>query len=132
VDDFSVDPNLPNAFGLLPHRANYVAGRKRPLSSMAPTVILHPNSSDAWLVVGASGGTTIPPSVLQVITDVIDRRKAATAAVGCARLHSQLFPEIVLTEPTFDTKMAESLRALGHNVTEQTGRLGDGQVRCVQ
>ena len=127
VDDFSVDPHKPNAFGLMPHPANYVAARKRPLSSMAPTVVLHADSHDAWLAVGASGGPTIPTSTVQVITDVVDRGATALEAVSRPRLHHQLMPNVVVTESGFDAQVIAFLRERGHNVTTQTGRLGDGQ-----
>ena len=40
MDDFSLAPNTPNAFGLVGNSQNAVAPGKRPLSSMSPTLVL--------------------------------------------------------------------------------------------
>ena len=40
MDDFSIFPGMPNAFGLVGAENNSVAPGKRPLSSMSPTIVL--------------------------------------------------------------------------------------------
>ena len=40
MDDFSLQPGVPNAFGLIGNEQNAIAPRKRPLSSMTPTLAL--------------------------------------------------------------------------------------------
>src|SRR5207248_1726456 len=40
MDDFSIAPGQPNAFGLIGAEENAVEPRKRPLSSMSPTIVL--------------------------------------------------------------------------------------------
>ena len=57
MDDFSVQPGVPNAFGLIGAEANSVQPGKRPLSSMSPTIVL--KDGNPILVVGAAGGPTI-------------------------------------------------------------------------
>ena len=64
MDDFST-PGQRNAFGLEPSSANYIMPLKRPLSSMAPIIILDDNN-EVKLVFGASGGSRIISSVAQV------------------------------------------------------------------
>ena len=41
-------------------------------------------------------------------------------AVAKPRLHSQLFPDVVLVEPTFPKKYVEGLESFGHNITTNT------------
>ena len=57
MDDFSV-PNETNHYGLAPSAANFIAPRRRPLSSMSPTVVLDANQNPPRVVAvaGASGG----------------------------------------------------------------------------
>ena len=63
MDDFSV-PNKSNAFNLPPSKNNFVQPFKRPLSSMAPTIVT--KNSDFFMTMGGSGGSTIITKVLEV------------------------------------------------------------------
>ena len=54
MDDFSLEPGVPNAFGLIGNEQNAVAPRKRPLSSMTPTIALD-DGGRVRVVVGARG-----------------------------------------------------------------------------
>src|SRR5690606_33953020 len=58
MDDFSIQPGVPNAFGLVGAEANSVAAGKRPLSSMSPTLVLD-DQNQVILACGAAGGPTI-------------------------------------------------------------------------
>ena len=40
MDDFTIKPGVANLFGLVQGEANAIAPGKRPLSSMAPTIVL--------------------------------------------------------------------------------------------
>ena len=48
LDDFSAKPGAPNAYGLIGGDANAVAPHKRPLSSMAPTIVLAEAARRSW------------------------------------------------------------------------------------
>ena len=70
MDDFSIAPGVPNAFGLLGAEANAVTAGKRPLSSMSPTIVL--KDDKPILAVGAAGGPTIITQTLLAIIHTID------------------------------------------------------------
>ena len=77
MDDFSV-PNETNHYGLAPSAANFIAPRRKPLSSMSPTVVLDANQNPPRVVAvaGASGGLGLsPPS----------RRSCSTSWRGACR-----------------------------------------------
>ena len=65
MDDFSLDPGVPNAFGLVGAHANSVAPGKRPLSSMSPTLVTR--NGEPVMTLGAAGGPTIISQVTQVL-----------------------------------------------------------------
>ena len=69
MDDFSLTPGLPNAFGLIGNEQNAVAPGKRPLSSMTPTIAVEADGR-VKVVVGAAGGPTIISSTAQVLMNV--------------------------------------------------------------
>ncbi|CAG8564766.1 5942_t:CDS:10, partial [Dentiscutata heterogama] len=62
MDDFSI-PGTPDIFDLPPSPYNFIGPGKRPLSSMAPTII--EKNGRFELAIGASGGKKIISSILQ-------------------------------------------------------------------
>src|SRR5258708_33401502 len=54
MDDFTSKPGVPNGYGLIQGEANSIAPGKRPLSAMAPTVVL--KDGKLFLVLGSPGG----------------------------------------------------------------------------
>ncbi|MEO1404431.1 MAG: gamma-glutamyltransferase, partial [Cyanobacteria bacterium J06635_1] len=98
MDDFTAKPGAANNFGLKQGLANQIEPGKRPLSSMSPTIVLDKNQ-DLYLVTGSPGGPTIPTTVLQIISNLIDFKVTANEAVNQPRFHYQGAPNIVLVEP---------------------------------
>lgn len=64
MDDFS-SPNITNSYGLAPSPSNYIRPGKRPMSSMAPSIIFDENDN-IRLLIGAAGGTKITSSIALV------------------------------------------------------------------
>lgn len=98
MDDFTAKPGAANSYGLVQGAANSIEPGKRPLSSMAPTIVLDADS-DIYLVTGSPGGSTIPTTVFQAINNLIDFEMSSIDAVNQPRLHYQGSPNVVLTEP---------------------------------
>jgi gamma-glutamyltranspeptidase/glutathione hydrolase len=115
LDDFAAAPGAPNAFGLVGYDANAPAPRKRPLSSMAPTIVL--KDGKPFLVTGSPGGSRIPTTVLQVLVNVIDHRMSVAQAVQAPRIHHQWLPDEVMVEATVPAATVQALEARGHRVT---------------
>jgi len=113
MDDFGT-PNMPNEFGLLPSPYNYPAPGKRPLSSMAP-VIVEKSNGDLHIVAGGSGGSRIFGAIIQTILNV-DWGMDISSAIENARVHDQLFPQVVVTESTINKEELRTLKEVGHNV----------------
>jgi gamma-glutamyltranspeptidase/glutathione hydrolase len=126
IDDFSLGKGVANQFGLVGGDANAVAGGKRPLSSMCPTIVeSRARGARPFLILGAPGGPTIISSVLQTIVHVIDDGMTLQEAVDAPRIHHQWLPDEILHERRALTpEVATGLRGRGHTLTER-GPIGN-------
>ena len=117
MDDFTSKPGVPNSFGLVQGKANQVEGGKRPLSSMAPSIVL--KDGKLFMVTGSPGGSTIITTVMQSITNVIDYGMNMQQAVNAPRMHHQWYPDNVIVEPGLLTDaVKKDLQAMGHQFKE--------------
>jgi gamma-glutamyltranspeptidase / glutathione hydrolase len=120
LDDFAAAHGVPNAYGLVGGDANAPGPRKRPLSSMTPTIVL--KDKKPFLVTGAAGGSRIITSVLQAVVNAIDFGMDAGAAVAAPRVHHQWLPDELELEPGIDAGVLQALEERRHNPRE--GRSG--------
>ncbi|MDX1460614.1 MAG: gamma-glutamyltransferase [Xanthomonadales bacterium] len=116
LDDFSVGPELPNAWEAVGSAANSIAPFKRPLSSMTPTLVLR--DGRPVMVAGSPMGTTIISSVLQAMVNVIDFGFDVQRAVQSPRFHHQWSPDRLRIEPEFPTEVRAVLQSRGHELQE--------------
>ena len=125
MDDFSVKPGTPNAFGLVGNAANAIAPNKRSLSSMAPSFVETPKG---MMIIGTPGGSYIISMVLLGTLDYLDGMKA-TDIVKDPRYHHQYLPDVVEYEKgSLDDAEIAELRSMGHSLNEGTRRWGNMQV----
>ena len=146
MDDFAAKPGTPNMFGLVQGEANAIAPRKRPLSSMTPTIVLEssgdsglgargqghsvpsPESSvpkpdlQVRLVLGSPGGGTIINTVLEVLLNVLVYKMDVLRAVTAPRFHHQWMPDKLYVERWgFSADTLNRLRQAGYNLEDREG-----------
>jgi gamma-glutamyltranspeptidase / glutathione hydrolase len=114
LDDFSAKPGVPNAYGLIGGDANAVEGRKRPLSSMSPTLVLE--DGRPFLVTGSPGGSRIITTTLQIIMNVIDHDMNIAEATLAPRIHHQWLPDELRIEEGISPDTIRLLEAQGYTV----------------
>ncbi len=115
MDDFTALPGVANQFGLVQGSANIIQPGKRPLSSMTPTIVT--KNGKVLMITGSPGGSTIPTTVLQVITNVIDYDMNIAEAVNTPRIHYQGLPNLVITEPyALNSTVVQDLWEMGYRV----------------
>ncbi len=113
MDDFTSKPGVPNTFGLVQGRANEVQPGKRPLSSMAPTIVL--KRGRLFMVTGSPGGSTIISTTLESILNVVDFGMNMQQAVDAPRMHMQWYPDEIFVEPGYLTARTQTaLEAMGY------------------
>jgi gamma-glutamyltranspeptidase / glutathione hydrolase len=114
LDDFAAKPGAPNAYGLVGGAANAPGPRKRPLSSMAPTLVFR--DGELELVTGSPGGSRIITIVTEIILDVVDFGMNIADATETVRIHHQWLPDELQVERGLTPDTIRLLEALGHNV----------------
>jgi len=113
MDDFSVKPGTPNMYGLVGGEVNSVSPGKKILSSMTPVIV--EKEGKLFLVAGSPGGSTIPTTVYQVITNVIDFGMNIQEAVDADRFHHQWLPDQISYEKDgIDSVAIQKLNEMGH------------------
>ncbi|KAJ4266092.1 hypothetical protein NW762_004069 [Fusarium torreyae] len=115
MNDFSI-PGESNAFGYVPSPANFIRPGKRPLSSIADTIVEGPDGKVS-LVTGAAGGSRITTSTIQVVLNALEKNMTVHEALAAPRLHDQLIPRQISFEYTFDNSTVAYLKGIGNNVT---------------
>ena len=93
------DPNLPGP-------------GKRPRSSISPTIVLKNGRVDFAL--GSPGGSTIITTVLQVLTEHVDRGLSLEDAIAVPRASQRNTAATSVEAAFLDTPAAATLAALGH------------------
>ncbi|SMF99868.1 gamma-glutamyltransferase [Burkholderia singularis] len=120
MDDFSAKPGVANMFGVVGSDANAIEPKKRPLSSMSPTILT--KDGKVALVIGTPGGSRIFTSIFQVITNLYDFKMPLHDAVAAMRFHHQLLPpNTIFWEPyrPIDGDLAKGIEAKGYTLKGQ-------------
>ena len=114
LDDFAAKPGAPNAYGLTGGAANAPGPRKRPLSSMAPTMVFR--DGELELVTGSPGGSRIITIVTEIILDIVDFGMNLAEATEAVRVHHQGLPDELQVERGLNPDTIRLLQALGYKV----------------
>ncbi len=124
MDDFAPKPGTANFYGLVQGEANAVGARKRPLSSMTPTIVL--KDGKLWFAVGSPGGPTIINTVMQVIINIVDHGMQLQQAIDAPRVHHQWLPDEIRYEPFgLVPDVIKTLQGMGHKLTDKPEDIGD-------
>ncbi|MFL6640649.1 MAG: gamma-glutamyltransferase, partial [Paraburkholderia graminis] len=118
MDDFVTKPGTAGQSGA---ELNTISPGRRPLSSMTPTIVLKDNKVS--LVIGTPGGSRIPTSIFQVMTDLYDFNMTPADALAAMRFHHQLLPQkTIYFEPyrPITGELAEQLQAMGYALEAQS------------
>jgi gamma-glutamyltranspeptidase/glutathione hydrolase len=119
MDDFTSKVGAQNMFGLVQGPNNAIAPGKRPLSSMAPTIVT--KDGKVFLVIGSPGGSRIITTTLETAIDIIDYGMEPQEAVDAARIHEQWLPDVVYYEPYgLSADTLKILASEGYKMVQQT------------
>ena len=120
MDDFSANPGTPNQFGLIGEQANQIESKKRPLSSMTPTLV-RDSHGEVRMAIGGAGGPRIVTSVFLSLLNRISFEMSLQDALAAPRIHHQWIPQTVHLEKFgFAYEVRKSLSEKGYSIQEVT------------
>jgi len=130
MDDFSIKPGYPNAYGLIGSESNSIQPNKRMLSSMTPTIVEKPDST-LYMVLGSPGGSTIITTIAQIIVNVVNFDMDIDQAVESKRFHHQWIPPYIQIEQnSMSDNTISALMDKGHNIVLRS-KIGIGEANCI-
>ena len=125
MDDFASKLGVPNMFGLIQGPANAIAPRKRPLSSMTPTIVLE--GDKLRYVLGSPGGGRIITTVANIFLSTAEGGLNIQQAVDAPRFHHQYLPDKLYLEPGFPAATQQALTAMGYTLSLSQHVWSDGE-----
>jgi gamma-glutamyltranspeptidase/glutathione hydrolase len=115
MDDFAQKIGARNLFGAVGGEFNLIHPRKRPLSSMSPTIIV--NEEGPVMALGSPSGTRIITCVAQTILNTLEFEMPLYEAVAATRIHQQWQPDVLKIEsPYLDPEVEKELKMKGHSL----------------
>lgn len=106
--------NEMDDFSPMAGEANSVEPKKKPLSSMSPTLIL--KDDEPYMVLGCPGGMTIFAQLAQVIVNVIDNGMELQEAIDLPRMWDSLNNTLTYMDDT-DPEEVKKLEEMGHTTS---------------
>ena len=94
--------------------ANKYEPGKRPMSTMAPTMVFN-KDNELMLITGSPGGSYIPAAILRVISGVIDFDLNIGSATMLPRIHKDWPYKGLDYETTISSDIVKKLKVIGHN-----------------
>jgi gamma-glutamyltranspeptidase/glutathione hydrolase len=126
MDDFRIGENVPNWYGVVDGPRNQLLAGRRPVGSMSPTIVRTVESTNVELILGGSGGPTIPSLIVQAIVGIFVDGKSLSEALDAPRVHHQFQKPTLYVEDTVPGEIIESLFNADPDPVNRVLRLGIG------
>lgn len=114
MGNFTLRPDIPDAFGLMGSVDNQITAGRRPVSSMTPIIVLR--DGVPYLLTGSPGGSRIITTNLQLLVNVLGHEMNIADATVRPRIHHQWQPDRLEVESGFGPDAIRILMGRGHNV----------------
>ncbi|MFS4096272.1 gamma-glutamyltransferase [Streptomyces sp. AF1A] len=111
LTDFSFAPANPAV-----HDPNLPGPGKRPRSSISPTIVLDRHNRPV-VALGSPGGATIITTVLQTLTEFLDRHLPLVEAIAAPRASQRNASHTELEPALYNSDLKKKLEAIGHSFT---------------
>jgi len=117
MNNFAYQVSNPDLISRSVSPGNAFAPGKRPMSTMAPTMVFDENDRLA-LITGSPGGSLIPAAVLRIILGVVDNDLSIGNASMLPRIHRDWPNDTLRLEKGFSSDTKFNLENLGYKLEE--------------
>jgi gamma-glutamyltranspeptidase / glutathione hydrolase len=118
MDDFAQKVGALNLFSAVGGEKNLITPKKRPLSSMSPTIIL--KNDNPYMALGSPSGTRIITCVAQTILNSVEFEMPLFESVAATRIHQQWQPDkLKIESPFLSPKVESELKLKGHDIVHE-------------
>ena len=121
-------PSRGACFVLEDGHPNCVGPHKRPLNTIIPALALR--DGKPWLCYGVMGGHMQPQGHLQVLCSLVDFGMGPQQAIEAPRFCHFAGLQVAVEHPAYEV-VADGLRAKGHELVEEPGLYGGGQLIAI-
>lgn len=114
IGNFSLADQGASIGAATPLTANILEPGRRPVSSMAPTIMLR--EGKPLLITGSPGGSTIPATVAQVLVNVLDFGMTVAEATHAPRIYQNIEDDTLYVERGVSPDTRALLESWGHKI----------------
>ncbi|MDG1707491.1 MAG: gamma-glutamyltransferase, partial [Emcibacteraceae bacterium] len=129
MGNFTLRPDIPDAFGLLGSENNLISPLRRPVSSMSPVLVA--KDGEPFMMTGTPGGSKIISANMQMVLNVLEFGMNIGDASVVPRIHHQWFPDELLLEGGISPDTIRLLRQKGHKINFNKFSSGMGSLQSV-
>jgi gamma-glutamyltranspeptidase / glutathione hydrolase len=117
--------NHMSVFNHNPETKYYLAPHQRYITTLAGTILLRPDGSP-WAAFGTPGASTIPSTVVELVTNLVDFKMSLRDAVEYPRIHYDLTRNLIEAEPgALVNDVAANLKKMGYKIDSRFRSQGD-------
>jgi gamma-glutamyltranspeptidase / glutathione hydrolase len=129
MGNFTLRPDIPDAFGLMGSANNMIHPFRRPVSSMSPIIVS--KDGKPFFLTGTPGGSKIISANMQMVLNVLEYGMNIADASVAPRIHHQWFPDQLQTESGISPDTIAILRQKGHKISFSKSSVSMGSLQTV-
>ena len=129
IGNFTLRPDIPDAFGLMGSENNTIRPDRRPVSSMSPVFVSR--DGKPFFITGTPGGSKIISANMQMVLNVLEYGMNIADAAVAPRIHHQWIPDVLEIESGISPDTVSLLIERGQNINFSQRSAGMGSMQSV-